>query len=75
MKEIAKKHNKTPAQILLRFLVQHKIVVIPKSTNPQRLRQNIEVRFIQIAYGYAMLYVLFTSNHFKIRDVISLTDL
>jgi len=43
VQEIAKKHNKTPAQILLRFLVQHRIVVIPKSTNPQRLRQNIEI--------------------------------
>lgn len=42
--DIAKKHNKTSAQILLRFLVQQEIVVIPKSTNSERLRQNIDVR-------------------------------
>ncbi len=42
--ELAKKHNKTPAQILLRFLVQQELVVIPKSTNPERLQQNLDVR-------------------------------
>jgi len=40
---IATKLGKTPSQILLRFLVQEGIVVIPKSTNPNRLRQNIEI--------------------------------
>uniref|UniRef100_A0A2H8TUP4 Alcohol dehydrogenase NADP(+) n=1 Tax=Melanaphis sacchari TaxID=742174 RepID=A0A2H8TUP4_9HEMI len=40
---IAKKHSKTPAQVLLRFIVQKGIVVIPKSTNPQRLMSNIEI--------------------------------
>ncbi|XP_026808981.1 1,5-anhydro-D-fructose reductase-like [Rhopalosiphum maidis] len=40
---IAEKHGKTPAQVLLRFIVQKGIVVIPKSTNPQRLALNIEI--------------------------------
>lgn len=44
VKDIAKKHGKTPGQILLKFLVQQDIVVIPKSTNPERLKQNINVR-------------------------------
>jgi len=43
VKDIAKKHGKTPAQVLLRFLLQHGIAVIPKSTNVDRLKQNIDV--------------------------------
>lgn len=42
---IAKAHNKTPAQILLRHLMQLGIAVIPKSVNPERIRQNFDVRF------------------------------
>lgn len=43
VKDIAKKHNKTAGQILLKFLVQQDVIVIPKSTNPERLKQNIDV--------------------------------
>ncbi|VVC28299.1 NADP-dependent oxidoreductase domain [Cinara cedri] len=41
--EVAKKHRKTPAQVLLRFFVQNGVSVIPKSTNPQRLMENIRI--------------------------------
>nr|CAD7586354.1 unnamed protein product [Timema genevievae] len=41
--KIAEAHRKTPAQILLRHLVQQKIAVIPKSTNPTRITENIQV--------------------------------
>lgn len=43
VKRIAERLNKTPAQILLRFIVQRGIATIPKSTNTERLRQNIEL--------------------------------
>lgn len=43
VKGIAEKHKKTPAQILLRFTIQRGIATIPKSTNPERLKQNISV--------------------------------
>jgi diketogulonate reductase-like aldo/keto reductase len=42
--EVAKKHGKAPAQILLRHIVQRGIAAIPKSTNPERIRQNLQVR-------------------------------
>lgn len=41
--DIAKKHNRTAAQVLLRHLIQNGICAIPKSTNPARLKQNIDI--------------------------------
>lgn len=41
--KIAKNHNKTSAQILLRWIIERDISTIPKSTNPERLRQNIDI--------------------------------
>ena len=40
---VAEKHGKAKAQVLLRHLVQKGFAVIPKSTNPDRIRQNIEI--------------------------------
>lgn len=41
--EIAKKHSKTPAQIILRWVTQRGIAVIPKSNSQARLEQNLHV--------------------------------
>ncbi|KAE9554106.1 hypothetical protein FO519_002695 [Halicephalobus sp. NKZ332] len=41
--ELAKKYNKSPAQILLRHLIQNGIAVIPKSTNEKRIKENNDV--------------------------------
>lgn len=41
--KLAEKHKKSTAQVILRYLTQKDIVVIPKSINPQRLRQNFEI--------------------------------
>lgn len=40
---IAQKHGRSPAQILLRWHVQHGLVAIPKSQDPERMRQNLAV--------------------------------
>ena len=40
--EIAQKHSATPAQILIAWAVARETIVIPKSTNPERIRQNLE---------------------------------
>ncbi len=41
--DAANGHGKTPAQILLRWGVQRQTVVIPKTSKPDRLRENIEI--------------------------------
>ena len=43
IKKVAEKHGKTPAQILLRWATQRTVAVIPKSNNPGRLAQNLDV--------------------------------
>mgnify|MGYP006288546923 CR=1 FL=1 len=42
LKEIAEKHDKTPAQIALAWNVQRNVIVIPKSTNNDRIKENID---------------------------------
>lgn len=40
---IAATHGKTPAQIVLRWMMDLSIVAIPRSANPERLAQNLEL--------------------------------
>lgn len=41
--KIAKKHNKSPAQIILRFNVQRGVIVIPKSVTDTRIQDNFKI--------------------------------
>lgn len=43
LKEIGKAHKKTTAQIALRFLLQSNVVLIPKSTHENRMKENIDI--------------------------------
>ena len=64
--ELAKKHNKTPAQVILRWLYQRNIVVIPKSVTPSRLAQNIQVIEIIITN---INYKLFDATFIYYEDI------
>ena len=43
LRELARKHNKSPFQIALRWLVQKGVVAIPKSVNTKRIAQNADI--------------------------------
>jgi 2,5-diketo-D-gluconate reductase A len=46
--KIAEKHGKTPGQIVLRWHVEQGLVAIPKSANPQRMKENLDI------FGFAL---------------------
>ena len=46
LKELAAKHKKTVAQILLRNLMQRGIIVLPKSVTKERIISNYQVSFV-----------------------------
>lgn len=41
--EAAQRHHKSPAQVLLRWGVQRDTSVIPKTSNPERLAENLDI--------------------------------
>ncbi|XP_068220731.1 glyoxal reductase-like isoform X1 [Palaemon carinicauda] len=43
IQDIAQKHSKSPAQILIRWNLQNRVVCIPKSTKNHRVKENSEV--------------------------------
>ncbi|MET8176876.1 aldo/keto reductase [Streptomyces clavifer] len=43
LNEIATAHGKSVAQVVLRWLIQRGIVVIPKSVRPERMAENVDV--------------------------------
>lgn len=46
---IGKKYGKTPAQVILRWDIQRGISVVPKSSNPARIRENYDVWDFELA--------------------------
>jgi len=43
VQEVARKLGKSPAQVLIRWAIQHGTSVIPKSTTAERIKQNLDV--------------------------------
>ena len=41
--DIAKRHQKSAAQIVIRWHIQHGLIVIPKSVNENRIKENLNV--------------------------------
>ena len=45
LQRIGKKYGKTPAQVMLAWLLNHDLVAIPKSVNEDRIRENADIFF------------------------------
>jgi diketogulonate reductase-like aldo/keto reductase len=41
--KIAEKYSKTPAQVMLRWALQHQIVILPKSSTKKRIEENADI--------------------------------
>ena len=46
--DIAEQHGKSPAQVMIRWALQNRQAVIPKSSNPKRIVQNADIFDFQI---------------------------
>ena len=49
LSRIGKTYGKTPAQVILRWLTQEKIVAIPKSVHAERIRENFAVEDFRLS--------------------------
>ncbi|MGD9497917.1 MAG: aldo/keto reductase, partial [Armatimonadota bacterium] len=43
LREIAQEIGRTPAQVSLRWLLQHEMIVIPKASTEEHLRENLDI--------------------------------
>jgi diketogulonate reductase-like aldo/keto reductase len=48
LREMASKYGKTPAQLLIRWSLQNDFIVIPKSSRPERVKENFSVTDFKI---------------------------
>jgi 2,5-diketo-D-gluconate reductase A len=49
--QIAERAGRSPAQVVLRWHIQHGYIVFPKSTTPERIRENLELFDFELDSG------------------------
>ncbi len=65
VQKIAEKYQKTPAQIALRWNLQHGVVTIPKSIHPNRITENAQIFDFEISQeDMQLLDALDQGKHF-----------
>ncbi len=63
----AEKYSKTPAQILIRWSLQHKVIVIPKSSDKNRIKENADIFDFEIS-GDDMEYLDSLDCNYRLAD-------
>jgi diketogulonate reductase-like aldo/keto reductase len=43
IQEIARRHGRTPGQVVLRWIIQQDAIAIPKTSNPERAKENLAI--------------------------------
>lgn len=66
--EIAKKHKKTTAQVILRWNVQRGVVVIPKSVHKERIEENIKIFDFMLSEDEMKAIAALDTGHTEIID-------
>ena len=61
--DIAAKHGKSPAQVIIRWHIDSGLIVIPKTVNSERLRENIDVFDFKLAKWGAALSAVERAGH------------
>ena len=63
--KIGNKYGKSPAQIVLKFLVQNDIVIIPKTRQKDRMIENIDLFDFELSNDEMQLLQTFDTNESK----------
>ena len=71
LNEIGKKHDKSAAQVALRFLLQSDVVVIPKSTHKERMEENLDIWDFQLSEADMAAIAALDLGHSEIIDHFS----
>ena len=69
---MAEKYGKTPAQIILRWALQHGVSTIPKSSNFERLKENFDVFDFEILPSDMHKIDVFNENFRVVEDPMDL---
>lgn len=66
--QLCNKYNKTPAQIILRWNIEHRISTIPKSSNKKRLQENFDIFDFSLSKENVELMDSFNENFRVVED-------